>query len=217
MLRSARPLACSAALVLLLSGCGGSDGDQAAPAASAPPAPTAEASAPEPSEAPEPDEDAVDPASIEGLEQLAEDPSHEHTEDPVEYDRVPPLGGPHHPRWLACDVYDEPVPLELATHSIEHGAVWIAYAPDLPAEQVEQLAALAELDEEYVLVAPQDGLDSRVVAVTWGAGIEASSADDPRLEQFVRAFAGGGQGGEPGAPCRGNGLSLEDAQGAVQS
>jgi hypothetical protein len=128
---------------------------------------------------------------------------------------VPPLGGPHNPRWLACDVYDEPVPLELATHSIEHGAVWVAYAPDLPAEQVEQLAALAELDEEYVLVAPQDGLDSRVVAVTWGAAIEASSADDPRLEQFVRAYAGGDQGGEPGAPCRSNGLDLEDARDAV--
>jgi hypothetical protein len=53
------------------------------------------------------------------------------------------------------------------------------------------------------------------VAVTWGAAIEASSGDDPRLAQFVRAYAGGDQGGEPGAPCRGNGLDLEDARDAV--
>ena len=213
-----RRSACLTAVVLLLSACGGS-GDQgaAAPAASgqvSPSAAAAPSAAPEPSEAEEAPP-AEDVPAIEGLEVLAEDPSHEHVEGPVEYDRVPPLGGPHHPRWLACDVYDEQVPLELATHSIEHGAVWIAYAPDLAAEQVEQLAALAELDEEYVLVAPQDGLDSRVVAVSWGVALEASSADDPRLEQFVRAYAGGDQGGEPGAPCRTNGLDLEDAREAV--
>jgi hypothetical protein len=213
-----RRSACLTVLVLLLSACGGSDSEEgdrpaAAPSAQAP----ADASAaPAPEEtAPEPGPDAGGGAAIEGLEELAEDPSHEHVEGPIEYDRVPPLGGEHNPRWLACDVHDEPVPLEFAVHSIEHGAVWVAYAPDLPAEQVEQLAELADLDEEYVLVAPQDGLDSRVVAVTWGAGMEASSADDPRLEQFVRAYAGGGQGGEPGAPCRGNGLSLEDARDAL--
>ena len=220
MPRSARPLAC-AAVALLLTACGASDdpgpagegGGTPTPAPSV--APSVEGSVPPaPSAAPPVD---GQPA-IEGLEVLAEDPSHEHVEGPVEYDRVPPLGGPHNPRWLACDVYDEPVPLEFAVHSIEHGAVWIAYAPDLPAEQVEQLAGLAGLDEkteEYVLVAPQDGLDSRVVAVTWGAGLEASSVDDPRLEQFVRAYAGGDQGGEPGAPCRTNGLSLDDALGAL--
>ena len=211
MRRPARLTAGAAVLLLVLTACGGSDADpgQAAPDPTAP-APAGASAAPEPDGS-----DSGSQPDIEGLEVLAEDPSHDHVEGPIEYDRVPPLGGEHHPRWLACDVYDEPVPLEPAVHSIEHGAVWIAYAPDLPAEQVEQLAALADLDEEYVLVAPQDGLDSRVVAVTWGAGIEASSADDPRLEQFVQAYAGGGQGGEPGAPCRGNGLDLEDAQEAV--
>jgi hypothetical protein len=166
-----RRSACLTALVLLLSACGGSGEEGgAAPAPSgqaAPPSAAAPSAAPEPSAPDEPAPDAAD-GEIEGLEVLAEDLSHEHVEGPVEYDRVPPLGGPHHPRWLACDVYDEPVPLELATHSIEHGAVWVAYAPDLPAEQVEQLAAAGELDEEYVLVAPQDGLDSRVVASPGG-------------------------------------------------
>jgi hypothetical protein len=224
MRRSGRPLACAAVLALLLTGCGGSDDGNGSATGegggTAEPAPSAAAPA-DPSVAPSvpPEASAAPPVegqpAIEGLEVLAEDPSHEHVEGPVEYDRIPPLGGPHNPRWLACDVYDEPVPLEFAVHSIEHGGVWIAYAPDLPAEQVEQLAELASLDEEYVLVAPQDGLDSRVVAVTWGAGLEASSAGDPRLRQFVEAYAGGPQGGEPGAPCRTNGLSLDDALGAL--
>ena len=155
--------------------------------------------------------------AIEGLEVLSEDPSHQHTEDAVDYERVPPLGGPHHPRWLACDVYDEPVPLELAVHSLEHGAVWLAHAPDLAADQVERLAELAGENREFVLVAPQEGMDSPVVAVTWGAGLEATSADDPRLAQFVEAYAGGGQGGEPGAPCRTGGASLREARALTGS
>jgi len=152
---------------------------------------------------------------IDGLEVLAEDPSHEHRDGAIEYDRTPPLGGPHNPRWLACDVYDEPVPAEFAVHSIEHGAVWISYDPELPADQIAQLETLAKADREYVLLAPRAGLDSRIVAVTWGMGLEASSADDPRLAEFVAKLAGGGQGGEPGAPCRGSGLTLREANGLL--
>jgi hypothetical protein len=153
--------------------------------------------------------------AIEGLVVEPEPLSREHREGPIEYDRVPPVGGPHHPRWLACDVYDEPVPAEAAVHSLEHGAVWFAYAPDLPQDEVERLAALAGRNEEYVLVSPVSGLDSRIVAAAWGASLEASSADDPRLEQFLQAYAGGAQGGEPGAPCRGGGLTLREARGLL--
>ena len=191
-------------LVLLLVGCGSGDQEASAPPSSTSAAPPATAS---PSAAADPE--------IEGLEVLAEDPSHDHVEGPVEYDRMPPLGGPHNARWLACDVYDEPVPLEFAVHSLEHGAVWLAYDPDLPQDAVDALADLAATNEEYVLVSPEQGLDSRVVAVAWGRAIEASSTDDPRLEQFVEAFAGGGQGGEPGVPCRGSGLTPREARGML--
>jgi hypothetical protein len=154
--------------------------------------------------------------AIEGLVVATEELSHEHVEGPVEYDRVPPVGGRHNPRWLACDVYDEPVPAEFAVHSLEHGAVWFAHAPDLPDEQVDRLAELAKADEEYVLVSPQPGLEAPIVAVTWGASLEADRADDPRLEQFLEAYVGGGQGGEKGAPCRGSGLSLREARGLLE-
>lgn len=152
---------------------------------------------------------------IEGLVVEPEPLSREHRDGAIEYDRVPPVGGPHHPRWLACGVYDEPVPLEPAVHALEHGAVWFAYDPDLRRADVRRLAELASRNPEYVLVAPVRGLDSRVVAVAWGASLEASSADDPRLEQFLQAYAGGGQGGEPGAPCRGSGLTLREARGLI--
>ena len=153
-------------------------------------------------------------AELEGVQRFA-DLSTEHVEGAVSYDQTPPAGGAHNQRWLACDTYDEPVPSELAVHAMEHGGVWITYRPDLPAADVAELEALRAVDEEYVLVSPYDDLPAPVVATAWGLQLRLDSADDPRLEQFTRAYAGGDQGGEPGAPCREGGLSLEEAQAAV--
>ena len=56
-----------------------------------------------------------------------------HTEGIVDYDRRPPAGGAHNPVWWNCGFYDEPVVDESAVHDLEHGVVWLAYAPDLAA------------------------------------------------------------------------------------
>ena len=154
------------------------------------------------------------PDQLDGVEQFG-DLSTEHTDEPVEYDQLPPVGGAHLPRWLACDVYDEPVPNEAAVHSMEHGAVWITYDPELPEDEVASLAALTDLDQQYVLVSPFEDLPSAVVASAWGHQLQIDGADDPRLRMFVETFAGGDQGGEPGAPCREGGLTPAEASGAV--
>lgn len=194
---------------LLLAACGGGDQTEVATPAT-PGQPSGQASAPAAD-----DPVVAEPPAIEGLEVLAEDPSHDHVEGPLEYDRVPPLGGEHNPRWLACDVYDEPVPDEVAVHSLEHGAVWFAHDPDLPQEQRAQLAELAQRNEEYVLVSPMEGLDAPVVAVAWGVSLAVDSTQDERLGAFLTRYAGGAQGGEPGAPCRGGGVTLREAEGLV--
>lgn len=144
-----------------------------------------------------------DTGSIAGV-QTVSDLSHDHVPGPLTYDQSPPVGGPHNANWLRCEVYREPVPAEFAVHSMEHGGVWLTRRPDLPPEAVARLAALRELTDvtrEYVLVSPYEGLPAPVVAATWGASLAVESADDPRLEQFVRTYAGGGQGGEKGVPC----------------
>ena len=88
---------------------------------------------------------------------------------------------------------------------------------DLPAEQVQRLARLAERNREYVLVSPQDGLAAPVVAAAWGRKLEVADAGDPRLETFVDVYAGGDQGGEPGVPCRTGGVSPRQAAGMLGS
>ena len=199
MRRSLLPLLLSA---LVLAGCGGDPSTVAEPPQDT--TATSEASA-------------APTGDIEGLEVVDEELSRDHKDGALSYDRVPPVGGTHNPRWLACDVYDEPVPFETAVHSLEHGAVWFAHDPDLAQDDVERLAELAGRNREYVLVSPVEDLEAPVVAVAWGVSLEVDGADDERLEAFLERYAGGDQGGEPGAPCRGGGLTLREAKGLVQS
>jgi hypothetical protein len=125
----------------------------------------------------------------------------EHVEGPVDYDRTPPAGGPHAPVWQNCGAYDTPVSEEQAVHSLEHGAVWIAYRPDLRDDQVEALRSMAA--DGFVLVAPYEGLPNPVVASAWGRQLRVDSSDDERIAEFVRVFRQGPQTPEPGAPCTG--------------
>ena len=128
--------------------------------------------------------------------------SRNHTEGAVDYAQNPPVGGAHSPQWQNCGIYSAPVRNENAVHSMEHGAVWITYRPDLPQEQVDKLRDLAH-SQSYVLVSPYTyrGLPSPVVASAWGKQLKLDSANDPRLEQFVSAYREGPQTPEPGAPC----------------
>ena len=141
--------------------------------------------------------------------------SNAHVDGEVDYEQSPPVGGDHNSRWLACGVYDEQPPDELAVHALEHGAVWLTYRPDLPAADVAELVELAASEQEYVLVTPYEPQAAPVVATAWGLQLPVQSAADPLLADVVRAYAGGDQGGEPGAPCRQGGLSLEQARAAL--
>ena len=107
-------------------------------------------------------------------------------EGSISYDRDPPTNGDHSPIWQNCGFYSEPVENETAVHSMDHGAVWITYQPDLPANQIKTLRGLGQ--EEYVLVSPYPGLSAPVVATAWRNQLELEGADDPRLRQFVDQF-----------------------------
>lgn len=129
------------------------------------------------------------------------DVTREHTTEPATYEQSPPVGGDHHPAWLNCGVYPQPVPDELAVHSLEHGAVWVTYRPDLPADQVTALEDA--IPDTYMVLSPREGLPSPVVASAWGTQIELTGADDPRLEVFIKEFRQGPNTPEPGAACTG--------------
>ena len=137
-----------------------------------------------------------------GVETLDVGPGGQHTSGVVNYELRPPAGGEHNPVWQNCGYYAEPVRDENAVHSLEHGAVWIAYSPDLPQDEVETLRDLAE-NQTYILVSPYEDLPSPVVATAWGKQLQLESADDPDLEGFIGAFRQGPDTPEPGAACTG--------------
>ena len=141
------------------------------------------------------------PRVIEGVVTTS-NPSRDHVEGAVTYPETPPVGGPHNAVWQTCGVYDQPVPNEHAVHSLEHGAVWITYRPDLPVGAVEQLRALVR-NHSHALLSPFPGLPTPVVASAWGLQLKVDSADDPRLRQFIAKYERGEQTPEPGASCRG--------------
>lgn len=126
----------------------------------------------------------------------------DHVTTSVNYDVIPPVGGPHNPVWQNCGIYDKPITNENGVHSLEHGAVWITYQPNLPADAVEKLRAQVR-GKGYILLTPYTGLNSPVVASAWGVQLKLDSASDPRLATFISTYRSGPQTPEPGAACTG--------------
>lgn len=138
---------------------------------------------------------------IEGVTEYA-DLEATHVSTDVEYEQNPPVGGDHNPVWQNCGFYGEPVQDENAVHSLEHGAVWLAYSPDLPEADVAELREMTDR-YPYLLVSPYEGLDGPVVASAWGVQLALDSVDDERLQVFIRKYLQGPQTPEPGAACTG--------------
>lgn len=134
-----------------------------------------------------------------------------HADGPITYAQDPPAGGPHAPIWQECGFYHFPISSENAVHALEHGAVWITYQPDLAPDQIDELRKMSRMRE--VLVSPYPGLDSPVVATSWGHQLRLGSADDPRLEDFISEYLDGPDAPEPAAGCN-DGRGLQTAADA---
>ena len=106
-----------------------------------------------PAEAPLADSDAEcqpvdrrDPAELEvGVILELEDFGATHVLCGVAYETRPPASGDHFPTWQNCGFYTEPIRDETAVHSLEHGAIWIAYDPDVDAATRDTIAATVDL------------------------------------------------------------------------
>ncbi|HXV94546.1 MAG TPA: DUF3105 domain-containing protein [Pseudonocardia sp.] len=108
----------------------------------------------------------------------------------VAYTNSPPFGGAHDGFWAACNgvVYPQPVRSENIVHSLEHGAVWIAYNPDqVGGAALDTLRAKVD-GQPYSLMSPYPGLDSPISLQSWGHQLKLSDADDPRIDQFIQAL-----------------------------
>ena len=115
---------------------------------------------------------------------------------------LPPTFGAHYPKWQNCGIYDKPVALGNALHSMEHGAVWLTYSPSLSTPQITDLQALVR-GHGYVLMSPYEKQTVPVAMTAWGVQLVINSLPDDRIAKFIAYYEQGPQNSEPGAPCSG--------------
>ncbi|PYE12635.1 uncharacterized protein DUF3105 [Williamsia limnetica] len=207
MAHTLRSAAAGLALVAVLAGCQSAETGQAVRASTG--AGSAEDFVPS--------ADNPDPTDqIDGVLQVYyPSPQHVGRDGRVRYQYSPPLGGTHDYGWAGCTgvVYPTGIRTENAVHSLEHGAVWIAYNPeDLDDDDIDLLAARVD-GVEYTLMSPYPGLDHPISVQSWGHQLKLEDADDPRIDQFIAATKQNSQAGvypedptatgfpEPGATC----------------
>ena len=130
---------------------------------------------------------------------------YDHIVADIDYPRPAPSGGDHlpSPGWLNCGVYEGEVPDELAVHSLEHGAVWIALGPDSTDDDRAAAAELADREPGRIIVSDVPDLPNPVEVVAWEHRLALESADDDRAAAFVDEFVDASGAPEAGAACEG--------------
>jgi hypothetical protein len=113
--------------------------------------------------------------------------SNEVVEGPIEYDMIPPAGGPHAALPQLCGFYRVPVEDENIVASLATGAVWVAHDPDMPEEDYEILRDIVE-GEYDVLLTPHEGLDHQFVLTAWERQLALDDVRDERVELFVHVY-----------------------------
>jgi hypothetical protein len=139
-----------------------------------------------------------------------DDLSANHVDRRVDYAQTPPVGGDHAEVWQTCGFYDRPIVSEAGVHSMEHGAVWITFRPDLPDDQIALIRQYA--DQPDTLASPwADGeLPAPVVLSAWGAQIQLDALPDPRADAFITEYRKSLDAPEPNAPCHSGTTFTED-------
>ncbi|OCG72693.1 DUF3105 domain-containing protein [Microbacterium sediminis] len=143
-----------------------------------------------------------DGSAIEGVETFENDTTHVEIGTEVDYAQTPSAGGEHYPYWLNCGIYTEPQEDEYATHSMEHGAVWLTYDPaQVSDDDIARLEAITP--RTYAILSPYEGMDSPISIQAWNAQLKVDSADDPRLGEFFEEYWRSENVPEPGSACSG--------------
>lgn len=106
------------------------------------------------------------------------------------YDLKPPAGGNHLAVWQTCtgSVYDGPIVDGNAVHSMEHGAVWLTFDPELV--QQGDIDALAQVisARDYSLMSPYPGQGVAVSLQSWGNRFQTDDPADPMIDEYLDTY-----------------------------
>ncbi|MBL8678836.1 MAG: DUF3105 domain-containing protein [Myxococcales bacterium] len=113
----------------------------------------------------------------------------------------PPVNGTHYDQWARWGIYREAIPRGYWVHNLEHGAVVIAYRPDLAPAERDRLEAfarglppepgcMAQGVRRRIIVTPDPLLPTRVAAMAWNHAYTADCVDEASLERIVLGLTG---------------------------
>ncbi|NNC80020.1 MAG: DUF3105 domain-containing protein [Acidimicrobiales bacterium] len=130
--------------------------------------------------------------------------STDHVDPPVSFSMSPSFGGAHYPFWQNCGFYNIPVIEGAATHSLEHGVVWITYNVELLTDaELDELREMASANDR-LLISPYDQADP-LILTAWGA--QRSGGDmrpgDANVDSFIDQWQDNPELAEAGARCSG--------------
>lgn len=143
--------------------------------------------------------DEGDPTYLEGVESEEHGRTdHVSSQADLEYDRVPPTGGPHYADVVGPGVYDEPQSLGKLVHNLEHGHVVVYYDPEVitPAAR-ESLERFAEQHGDtwaamVVVPHPADDPEADYVLTAWGKRLTMDGYDARVVRAFLAEYVGRG-------------------------
>ena len=174
------------AFALLVSACGGSGSSTEPEPVDPAPVDTVAVEAPE-EICPDAENAAPERLPVGEVQEL-ENHGREH-EVCASYDHTPPASGDHFPAWQNCGIYTQPIQNQTAVHSLEHGAVWVAYQPDLDASLIQAMTERLK-SEKFALMAPYPGLQNPIVLTAWTRQLAVDDWSDPAIEEFLDTYFG---------------------------
>ena len=132
-----------------------------------------------------------------------DDLTNNHVNPPVSYPNSPSVGGDHYGFWQNCGFYEVELLEGAATHSLEHGVIWITYNVETTTpDTIERLRSMAA-DNDRLLISPYDHADPFVLSA-WGAQLRGiASLDDVEVGDFIETYLDGSDAPEPGVRCTG--------------
>lgn len=131
------------------------------------------------------------------------DLSADHVNPPVSFDTSPSTGGAHYPFWMNCGFWTVEVLEGAATHTMEHGAVWITYNADrVTADELSELEALARSDSK-LLITPYDHPEKLVLSA-WGVQHRQDDLrpGDAAVAEFIESWKDNPELPEAGVTCQ---------------
>ncbi|MEX0881487.1 MAG: DUF3105 domain-containing protein [Candidatus Saccharimonadales bacterium] len=107
------------------------------------------------------------------------------------YNSNPPSSGDHYQSPERRGFYDQEIPDGNLVHNLEHGYVWIAYQPDLPANQIQKLKGLfskpysnPDFIPSKAIVTKRSNNPTPISIVSWTWTMNLENYDEKKLMQF---------------------------------